>query len=218
MPEEIVTPAADADPGTVPTPQGTGEGVPQAAAGNEADPEGAEALGEPGKRALDAMKSKWQTERDQRRDLERQLAEATAPKVAEGDQPDPDAIRAEAAREATAKANKRILRSEIKAAAARKLNDPADALAHLDLDAFEVDANGDVDATEISDAIEDLLTRKPYLAATSRPRFEGTADGGASRKPAGPTQLTRADLKGMSADQIVKAKREGRLKNLLSGN
>lgn len=219
MPEEIVTPAADADTGAATPPQGTGEEVPQAAAGNDADPEGAEALGEPGKRALDAMKSKWQTERDQRRDLERQLEEAKAPKVAEGDQPDPDAIRAEAAREATAKANKRILRSEIKAAAARKLNDPADALAHLDLDAFEVDANGDVDASEISDAIEDLLTRKPYLAAsTSRPRFEGGGDGGASRKPAGPTQLTRADLKGLSADQIVKAKREGRLKNLLSGN
>jgi hypothetical protein len=74
-----------------------------------------------------------------------------------------------------------------------------------------------VDADEINDAIEELLTRKPHLAATARPRFQGTGDGGAARKASGPTQLTHEDLAKMSPEAIVKAKREGRLSNLLSG-
>lgn len=183
----------------------------------EADPAGADALGDPGKRALDSMKAQRNAERERRRALEAQLAELQAPKPAEDGQLDADAIRAQAAREATAKANTRILRSEVKAAAAGRLKDPSDAFAHLELSSFEVDANGDVDASEISDAIEDLLTRKPYLAASSRPRFEGTADGGAARTPSGPAQLTRQDLDGMSPEAIVQAKREGRLKDILSG-
>ncbi|MFM9669342.1 hypothetical protein [Streptomyces galilaeus] len=208
MPEEIekTTPAAEA--GAESTPQGTGEEVPQAAADNDAAPEGAEALGEPGKRALDAMKSKWQTERDQRRDLERQLAEAKAPKAAEGDQLDPDAIREEARAEV-----RRDLGVQLEAKG--RLANPEDVQRYPE---YFKDVKAD-DPASIRAAVDELLEDRPYLAvSTGRPRFEGTADGGASRKPAGPTQLTRADLKGMSADQIVKAKREGRLKNLLSGN
>src|SRR5690606_20905504 len=82
---------------------------------------------------------------------------------------------------------------------------------------FEVDDSGNVDETEIADAIEDLLKRKPYLGAKNRPRFQGTGDGGSQRQPAGPSQLTKDDLKGMTPEAIVKAKAEGRLKNLLSG-
>jgi hypothetical protein len=180
-----------------------------------ADPAGSEALGDAGKKALDSMKSKWREERDKRRDLESRIASLEAPKPSgDTDTPDPDSIRREAAREATLKANARILRSEIKAAAAGKFADPADALAFIDAAQFEVDENGDVDAGEISDAIEELLTRKPHLAATARPRFQGTGDGGAARKAAIP-QLTRDQLKGMSPEAIRKAKTEGRLNNLL---
>jgi hypothetical protein len=187
---------------------GDGEGEP--------NPEGADQLGDAGKKALDSMKSKWREERDKRRDLEARIAALEAPKgTGDTDTPDPDSIRREAAREATTKANARILRSEIKAAAAGKLADPTDAALYLDLDKFEVDENGDVDAEEISDAIEELLTRKPHLAATARPRFQGTGDGGAARKAAGPKQLTRDDLKGMSPEAIKKAKAEGRLNNVL---
>jgi hypothetical protein len=181
-----------------------------------ADPAGSEALGDAGKKALDSMKSKWREERDKRRDLESRIASLEAPKPSgDTDTPDPDSIRREAAREATLKANARILRSEIKAAAAGKFADPADALAFIDAAQFEVDENGDVDAGEISDAIEELLTRKPHLAATARPRFQGTADGGAAGRSTGPKQLTRAELKGMSPEAINKAKREGRLNTLL---
>ncbi|MCI3271017.1 hypothetical protein [Streptomyces cylindrosporus] len=221
MPENPETPAPQNGPaGTDPVTPGTGEDVPQTPAteaGDQGAPEGADDLGDAGKRALDSMKGKWHTERDRRRELEAELAALKAPKPSDDNQPDADAIRAEADREATARANARVLKSEIKAAAAGKLADPADALAYLDLSSFEVDASGEVDADEISEAIEDLLSRKPYLAATSRPRFQGSGDGGAARKASGPSQLTRADLKGMTPQQIHAAKTEGRLKDLLSG-
>lgn len=182
----------------------------------ESDPDGAESLGDPGKKALDSMKGKWRDERTKRQALEQRIAELEAgPKGDNTDQPTADQIRTQAAREANEKANARILRSEVKALAAGKFADVSDAILNLDLSGFEVDENGDVDADEITDAIEKLLTRKPHLAATARPRFQGSGDGGAARKAAGPSQLTEADLDRMSPEQISKAKREGRLNKIL---
>jgi len=181
-------------------------------------PDGADALGDAGKRALDAMKGKWRDERDKRRAAEERLAALEAASAGSGDTTDPDAIRAEATREATAKANARLVRAELKAAATGKMADPTDVLVYLDPAQFEVSEDGEVDATELADAIDELLTKKPHLAAATRPRFQGSGDGGAARTPAGPTQLTREALQNMSPDEIVKAKREGRLKNILSGN
>lgn len=123
--------------------------------------EGEDALGDPGKRALEATKKKYKDERAKRLALETQLREATAPK---GDTPDAEAIQAEADRKATAKANTRIVRAEVKGAAAAVLKNPADALAFLDLTAFEVDDDGEVDADEIDTALKDLLAERPYLA------------------------------------------------------
>jgi hypothetical protein len=180
----------------------------------DATPEGADALGDAGKRALDSMKAKWKAERDTRRELERKLAESAAP-ASTDETPDLEAIKSQAASEAMAKANTRILRSEIKAAAAGKFADVSDAILNMDLDAFEVDANGEVDADEIADAIQEVLTRKPHLAAATAKRFQGTGDGGAARKAAGPVQLSKSDLDRMSPEQISKAKREGRLNKIL---
>lgn len=178
-------------------------------------PEGAEDLGDKGKRALDAMKAQWKEEKAKRRALEAQIAEAATPKPK--DNTDVDAIRAQVEREATAKANSRLVRAEVRAAATGKLSDPKDALSFLDMSQFEVDENGDVDTDEINDAIDDLLITKPYLAAATAKRFQDSGDGGAARKASKPAQLTRDDLAGMSAEQIMKAKKEGRMSNLLSG-
>lgn len=179
-------------------------------AGTDGDPAGSEALGDAGKRALDAMKAKLRAERTKRQELERKIAD-------QGDASEADKVRAKAEREVLAKVNKRIIRTEIKAAAAGKFNDVSDVFAYIKPEDFEVDDSGNVDETEISAAIEDLLKRKPYLGAKNRPRFQGTGDGGSQRQPAGPSQLTKDDLKGMTPEAIVKAKAEGRLKNLLSG-
>jgi hypothetical protein len=174
---------------------------------DDADPDGADQLGDKGKRALAAMKGKWKSERDKRRDLETRLAQK--------DQGGGDDAVAKATAAATAAANTRILKAEIRAAAAKKLADPRDALRFIDLEQFEVGDDGEVDAEEIADAIQDLIKDKPYLAAQSRQRFQGTGDGGAARKAGRPKQLTERDLNNMSAEQIVKAQEDGRLDDLL---
>lgn len=184
----------------------------------DADPDGAEQLGDPGKRALDAMKDKWKSEREKRRELEAKLSAQTAP--AAGEQPDTDALVRQAEQAATSKANQRIVRAEVKAAAAGKLADPGDAYRFLDLTQFEVDDDGEIDSAEVADAIDDLLKSKPYLAAQggSKPRFEGTVDSGARKGSSRPPQLTRDDLKRMSPEDIVKAKADGRLDKALGIN
>ncbi|MFE0720239.1 hypothetical protein ACFW23_04705 [Streptomyces rochei] len=174
---------------------------------DDADPDGADALGDKGKRALAAMKGKWKSERDKRRDLEQRLSQR--------EQDGGDDAAARAVQAATAAANTRILRAEVRAAAKGRLADPKDALTFLDLTSFEVDEDGQVDEDEIADAIETLLKNKPYLAAQSGRKFQGTGDGGAARKAGRPKQLTREDLKGMSAGAILKAKAEGRLDDAL---
>lgn len=181
----------------------------------EADPAGADALGDAGKKALDTMKAQRNAERDRRKALEAELAELKTPKG--DDAQSADAIRATVQQEADAKANARIVRAEIRAAAAGKLADPADALRYIDAAKFDVSADGSVDADEIGEAINELITTKPYLGAATAPRFQGTGDGGARKAQSGPTQLTQSDIDGMSAAQIVAAKKEGRLKTLLGG-
>lgn len=177
---------------------------------DDADPEGADQLGDKGKRALASMKGKWRTERDKRRELEQRLAEKDGADEAEQ-------ARRKAEADAVAKANARILKAEIRAVAKGRLADPKDALTFLDLDQFEVGEDGEIDPEEIEEAISDLLKDKPYLAAQSRQRFQGTADGGAARKASRPKQLTEQDLKTMTPEEIDKAANDGRLENLLKG-
>lgn len=179
-------------------------------ADDDADPEGADALGDKGKRALASMKGKWRTERDKRRELEAKLAEKDGADDAEQ-------ARRKAEADATAKANARILKAEIRAVAKGRLADPKDALTFLDLDQFEVGDDGEIDPEEIEDAISDLLKDKPYLAAATAKRFQGTGDGGAARKASRPRQLTRADLKSMSPEAIEQARIDGRLDDLMGG-
>lgn len=165
-----------------PPPDAAEQGEPETGTESDEDEpdDGAEELGDAGKQALDRMKAKLKEERRLRREAERRA-----------DQADPDAD-ARAAREveraALAKANGRIVRAEIKAAAAGVLHDPADAFTFIDPTEFEVDEDGDVDAEEIAQAVRDLVARKPYLAAQGGPpkgprpdRSQGaTGDGTAS--------------------------------------
>ncbi|MGW2260280.1 hypothetical protein ACWCXE_21060 [Streptomyces sp. NPDC001780] len=201
-------PDDDTGPDDDGTDEDTGDDAPADDGTDDVDPDGADDLGDKGKRALDSMKTKWRTERDRRRDLEQRLAQ-------KDDTDDSTAVRRQAETEALAKANARIVRAEVKAAAAGKLADPADAHRFLDLDQLEVDADGNVDPDEIAEAIDNLIKSKPYLAAATAKRFQGTGDGGAARKAPRPKQLSRADLKTMTPEQIVKAKADGRLNDLL---
>mgnify|MGYP007112212719 CR=1 FL=1 len=166
-----------------------------------------DALGDKGKQALQRMKDKLRTEKAARLAAERERDEAKGLS-------DADKVKREAEATALTKANDRIKRSEIKAAAKGVLADPADAFKFLDLDKFEVDDDGNVDEDEIASALEDLVKTKPYLAAQGGRRFQGDAGGG-SRKDARPKQLTEADVKRLNPDQVVEARKKGQLNDLL---
>lgn len=189
---------------------------------SETEPEGAEQLGDPGKKALDAMKAARNEARAEARELRKQIEDLQAQFAAKDKSADEKAVDEavrKATADATAKANARILRSEIRAAAAGKLADPADALAYLPLDTFEVSADGEVDSEAISEAISDLLERKPYLAAQTGPRFPANDAGATRNGSARPAQLTNQDVERMYAakdyEGIEKARAEGRLNDVL---
>lgn len=188
-----------------------------AAATETTTTEGESSLGDAGKKALDAMKAKWKAaetranERDQ----------AAAALQAKLDGKEAEHVATQVAREAEqavlAKANDRIRKSEVKAAAKGVLADPQDAYKFLDLDSFEVDDDGNVDEDAIASALADLVKDKPYLAAQGGRKFQGSADGGARTDTTKVSQLTQADMARMSPEQIETARVEGRFNDLLAG-
>ncbi len=145
--------------------------------------EGATALGDAGKKALDAMKA----ERNEAKAEAKRLADESAALRAqiEGREAEHAAtLAAQAVKdEALSAANQRILKAEVRAQAASKLNDPKDALLYLDLSGFEVGEDGEVDGDAVAAAIDKLITDKPYLAAQGT-RFKGEADGGTRKESA----------------------------------
>jgi hypothetical protein len=194
----------------------TGDGQQQPTA----DDQGAQtaqdaALGDAGKKAIDAMKAERNAARDEARTLRSELDKLKAQidgreaehKAAEERQRIQD--------EALAQANDRILKAEVRAAAAGKLADPGDAMLYIDLSEFEVSSDGAVNSAAIARAIDDLITSKPYLAAQGQ-RFQGGADGGARNDASKPSQLTRDDMKRMSPEQIVEAQAKGQFDELLA--
>lgn len=178
-------------------------------------------LGDKGRAALQKEREAAKAAKKEARELKAKVAELEAKQAAGAQQDeaqqDAEKARRDAEATATAAANKRILRSELKAAAAGKLADPSDAAAFIDLAQFEPDADGEFDSTEIAEAISDLIKRKPHLAA-AKAGFQGSGDGGARTGGSGPKQLTGADLKNMSAQAIDKARQEGRLEHYMSGD
>jgi len=179
---------------------------------DEPDPEGSDQLADAGKKALDAMKTQRNAERQKRRDLEGRIAELEKPK---GDTPDAAAITATATKAERDRGNARILRSEIKAAAKGVLADAADAFKFLDLSKFDVSDDGEVDEDEIADQLADLIKSKPYLAAQSGKRFQGSGDGGPRNGGSVKSQLSEADMASMTPAAIDKARLDGRFDKLL---
>lgn len=183
--------------------------------------EGEQALGDAGKKALDAMKAQRNAAAKDakavRAELE-QLRAAAALKDKPAEEQAIEQARAEARAEATKAANARIIKSELRLAAKGLLADPADALAFINLDDFDVNDDGDVDTDALTEAINELIEKKPHLAAGRNARFDGNADQGAKGKAAKPSQLTESDLESMSLEEINKARREGRANRLLGIN
>ena len=136
-------------------------------------------LGDAGKKALDAMKAKWKDADKLAKDNAAALAALQAKLDGKEAEHAAEQSKREAELAALSKANDRILKSEVKAAAKGVLADPQDAYKFLDLDSFEVDDDGNVDEEAIASALADLVKSKPYLAAQGGRKFQGSADGGA---------------------------------------
>ncbi|MGP4995104.1 hypothetical protein [Glutamicibacter ardleyensis] len=172
------------------------------------DPDGSEDLGDKGKNALRAMKEKVKASKKAEREAKAELARS---KSAEGKSTEDLAAEQEREKRETAildKANDRILRSEIKSAAAGKLQNPGLAVRLLDLSDFEVDEDGNVDEDEIAEAIDELLEKEPYLAAQSG---KGTQFDSARGKRKTTKKYTKKDLASMSPEAISKAYDEGKV-------
>lgn len=181
----------------------------------DAPVEGAEALGDPGKKALDAMKAQRKAALDEARQAKAEIAELRAKLEGREAEHAKEQERQQAKDEALAAANQRILGAELKAAAKGKLADPSDAAVYINLGDFEVSDAGDVDTDALTAAIDELITRKPYLAAGKPRRFEGDADAGQKDGAKGAQITSREELKRMTPEQVVEAEAAGRLDKML---
>lgn len=176
---------------------------------DEGDPDGADALGDKGKNALRVMKDRVRASKKEAREAKAELARLKNSAGKSKEDQEAEAERAQRDAAILSKANERIVRSEIKSAAAGKLQNPALAIRLLDISEFEVDEDGNVDEDEIAEAIDELLEREPYLAVQggAGPKFDSARG---KRRPT--KKLTQKDLQGMSPAEIAKAYDEGRVK------
>lgn len=129
---------------------------------------GIERRGEAGKGAEDERQAEDVTaERTARTAAERRAtdAEAEAARLRRTNAAvkgtDLDALRDEVRAEFT----QQLVRAELRAAAAGKLRDPADALALLDV-ASLAGSGGEIDTAAVAAAVDQLVKDKPYLAAS----------------------------------------------------
>lgn len=173
------------------------------------------ALGDAGKKALDAMKAERKAARDEAAAAKAERDALQAKLDGREAEFKAEQAKRETERAALEKANDRIRKSEVKAAAKGVLADPQDAYKFLDLDSFEVDDDGNVDEDAIAKALDDLVKSKPYLAAQGGRKFQGSADGGARNDATQPAQLSQSDMNRMTPEQIDAAMDKGQFDALL---
>ncbi|MFD3638732.1 hypothetical protein [Streptomyces griseus] len=102
---------------------------------------------------------------------------------------DLDALRAEVRAEFT----EALVRAELRAAAAGRLRDPADALALLDVSSL-AGPGGDIDTAAVAAAVDQLVKDKPYLAVAETDPVRSWGDVGAGpRDTAEPEPTTPLD-------------------------
>ncbi|ALQ32168.1 hypothetical protein ATC04_17600 [Arthrobacter sp. YC-RL1] len=175
---------------------------------DEDDPDGADALGDKGKNALRVMKGRVKASKKEAREAKAELERLKNSAGKSKEDQEAEAERAQRDAAILNKANERIVRSEIKSAAAGKLQNPALAIRLLDISEFEVDEDGNVDEDEIAEAIDELLEREPYLAVQggAGPKFDSARGKRKTTK-----KLTQKDLDSMSPAEIAKAYDEGKV-------
>lgn len=110
----------------------------------------------------------------------------------------------------------RAVSAEVRAIASGVLADAGDALSFLDVSKYSRET-GDVDSDAIRADLEALVKNKPYLAKAKSGPQPNPAQGSSGSNPPAPNQgqLTREDLKKMAPEAIEKARKDGRLNDLL---
>lgn len=186
-----------------------------------------EPLGEAGKKALDAEREARKTAEARARDFEADAKRAKSleselAKLREGQLSEQEkaikAARDEASAEADKRWSDRIVRAEVRAAAAGKVVDVDTVVRLLDLSAIPM-KDGEVDGVALAKAIDDLLEAKTFL----RP-----PDPGSGAKPPPPTvpagprgdgkgSITQDQLKTMKPEEITAALARGDLDHLVKG-
>lgn len=192
----------DPEPDPAPEPQPDPEGDPEPADPEpEPDPEGADKLGDAGKKALDAMKAERAAAKKEAAAAKKAAAEAQR-KVQEFEDRDKSELdkatsRAEKATERAEQATKRAVRAEVKAAA-KEFADAEDAVAFLDLTSYTGE-DGEIDTESIATDLEALLERKPHLRKQEAPkepvRKAPKPDPGQGARPTAPPTDYRAASK-----------------------
>ena len=168
----------------------------------------------------DDFKVKFEGQRKVNRDLERKFKEASEERdrlkaASEGKEAEWETDR-KAREQANLKFQERIFASELKAAgAAEQVKHPEMLQKIINSTDFPLDDEGNLDSGAITEAVKAAITQYD-LAVQDGKRFAGTPDAG-TRNASAPGQLTQADLANMTTEQINKARREGRLKNVLGG-
>jgi hypothetical protein len=123
-------------------------------------------------------------ERKTRQKLEKDLDDLKAKHLTEHEKA-VEAARKEGRDEVLSTVNARVVKAEIRAAAAGKVQDVDDVEALLgDLTRF-VDSKNEVKTKEISSAIDELVKAKPYLAATATAGRPKALQGGAATASSG---------------------------------
>lgn len=206
MADDPITPDPT-DPPPDPTPDPPADPPP-------ADPPADDApLGEAGIEALRRERENAKNAKAEAKRLADEIAALKAEQMTETERAI-EAAKAEGRTEALGTISERLIRSEIRAAAAGKV-DPEwidDLPKLLPTDTFTVDDDGEVDTEAIRAAIAGLVEAKPSLKATPA---TGSADGGP--RGGGIQQVTRAELQTMTPDAIEQARKDGRLEQLLKG-
>lgn len=192
------------DPAAEPAPEPEGDPDP------EPDPDGADKLGDAGKKALDKMKAERAAAKKAAAE-EKKRADELARKVAEFEDRDKSELekasgKAERLAEQFAKATQRAVRAEVRAAAG-EFADPEDAAAFLDLARY-ADDSGEIDTEAITSDLADLLERKPHLrrqapAAPEPPKAPKPDPSQGPRK-----EPTPKDYRTASREEIQKAAAE----------
>jgi hypothetical protein len=191
----------DDDPDPAPDPEPTDPSADPDPDAPDPDPEGADQLGDPGKKALATMKAEKAEARREAAEAKRQAA-ALAKKVAEFEDRDKSDLekataKAEGATARAEAATKRAVLAEVKAQAADLFEDRDDARVNLadKLDSYVGD-DGEIDEEAIAADLAAVLEKKPHLrkavAAPDAPKAPRPDPGQGPRQPTPPTDFRTA--------------------------